>query len=185
MATLIVGLLLFLGVHLLREFRLRGRAIEKLGERQYRLAFTLLASIGLLLIVWGKSQAPFVMLYEPRYELRGISHYAMLPAFILVMAGNLPQSYLKAALRHPMLLGTAVWGGAHLWANGDLASVLLFGSFTIWALVKFFSLLVARPAVDRKPGLLWDTVTIITGCLAYALVLIYHGQLFGIGLTFA
>jgi len=185
MGILIIGLMLFLGVHLLRESGLRDRMIGRLGNQRYRLLFTLVALSGLVLIIWGKSRAPFIMVYEPRYDLRSLTHFAMLPAFILVMAGNLPQSYLKVSIRHPMLLGTAVWGAAHLWANGDLASVLLFGSFMLWALIKFFSLVAAKPPLAQRPSIAWDTAAILAGCLAYFLVLVYHGQIFGIGLTFA
>ena len=184
MTILILGLLLFTGVHLLRELNLRQPLLDRLGEKAYKGVYSLLALAGLLLIVWGKSAAPFVMLYEPRYELRGISHFLMLPAFILVVAGNLPQSHLRNATRHPMLLGTVVWGGAHLWANGDLASVLLFGVLATWALVKFVSLTLRIPPRTDKPSIVWDILAIIFGFIVYSLVTIYHGQLFGIGLTF-
>lgn len=184
MYLLIMGLALFLGVHLLRELRLRETAIHKLGDNLYKALFSLVALAGLALIVWGKSSSPFLMIYEPRYELRGFSHFAMLPASILVMAGNLPVSHLRHATRNPMLLGTAIWGAAHLWANGDLASLLLFGSFTCWALLKFVSLSVSRPPADRQPSFLWDAVAVVVGFVLYGVVTVYHGQLFGIGLTF-
>ena len=185
MYLLILGLVLFLGVHLLREMRLRDAAIHRLGEGPYKAAFSLVALAGLALIVIGKGDAPFIMVYEPRYEMRGISHFAMLPAFILAVAGNLPVSHLRQATVHPMLLGTAVWGAAPLWANGDLASLLLFGSVAVWALIKFVTLIRTKPSVSKKPSFLWDGLAIIIGFILYSLVTLYHGQIFGIGLTFA
>lgn len=185
MSLLILGLLLFLGVHLSRELRLRDAAVQRLGAGAYRGLFSLSALAGLVLIVLGKGSAPFEMVYEPRYELRGISHFAMLPASILVVAGNLPLSYQRQAIRNPMVLGVALWGAAHLWANGDLASLLLFGAFTAWALVKFVSLALTRPAPAGRPRWWWDALALLFGWIIYGLVTVYHGHLFGIGLNFA
>ncbi|MBT8146439.1 MAG: NnrU family protein, partial [Gammaproteobacteria bacterium] len=170
MYLLILGLALFTGVHLLRELRLRDIALDKLGANGYKAAFSLIALGGLILIVWGKSASPFTMIYEPRYELRSITHFAMLPAFILVVAGNLPLSHLRSITLNPMVLGTAVWGAAHLWANGDLASVLLFGTLTLWAIIKFFSLAATRSPQQTRPSLLWDATALIGGFALYSLV---------------
>ncbi|MBL4819673.1 MAG: NnrU family protein [Gammaproteobacteria bacterium] len=183
MIILVIGLLLFVGIHLLREFRLRDTAIGRLGNGPYRLVYSLTALTGLGLIIWGKSISPFVMVYQPIYEMRGITHFAMLPAFILVAAGNLPVSHLRRHLAHPMLLGTIVWGASHLWANGDLASIILFGTILSWAIIKFGTLVVAKPMSDNPASVIWDIVAVIVGFCIWALILIYHGQLFGIGLT--
>lgn len=185
MILLIIGLMLFAGVHLSRELGLREAALQRLGLRNYRIFFCLLALAGLALIVVGKAQAPFIQLYTPVYGLRGITHYAMLPAFILLLAGGLPMSFIRRELRHPMLLGTATWGAAHLWANGDAASVILFGGLGLWAMVKFVSLCLTLAPADRPASPLWDVVAVTAGFVVYGVVLVYHGQLFGIGLTLA
>ena len=184
MFILVIGLMLFLGVHLLREFRLREPLLVRLGEGPYKGLYSLAALAGLGLVIWGKSVAPFVMVWQPVYELRTITHFLMLPAWILVVAGNVPMSHLRQHTVHPMLLGTALWGGSHLWANGDLASILLFGSFTLWALFKFISLLRSKPASRARPSWLWDVFVVVLGFSLYGVVMIYHGQLFGIGLSF-
>ena len=186
MYLLILGLTLFIGVHLIRELKLREIALNRLGANGYKAVFSLIALSGLILIIWGKSASPFIMIYEPRYELRSITHFAMLPAFILVVAGNLPQSHLRSITLNPMVLGTAIWGAAHLWANGDLASVLLFGALMVWAVIKFSTLAVATSTdtETRKPSLLWDAAALVGGFILYSVVTIFHGQLFGIGLTF-
>ena len=184
MTLLILGLALFIGPHLLRELQLQPVLSSRLGDNVYKIAFTATALLGLLLIVWGKSASPFIMLYEPRYELRNISHFAMLPAFILLVAGNLPLSYLRSITLNPMVLGTAIWGAAHLWANGDLASVVLFGSLTVWAIIKFASLATSTRSGAARPSVLWDAVAIVLGTILYGVVAVFHGQLFGIGLTF-
>ena len=183
MILLVCGLILFIGVHLLRELKLRDVAIERLGKNYYRLAFSLIAFVGIVFIVEGKAASPFVQVYEPIYGLQRISLMLMLPAFILAMAGNLPLSHIRKQVVHPMLVGTIIWGGAHLWANGDLESIILFGSITVWAMIKFVSLLKAKPLPETKPWFVWDLVAIVSGFCLYGLVLIYHGQLFGIGLA--
>ena len=130
MPLLVIGLLLFFIPHLLRETGLRDHVLGKLpSAAAYKGAFSLAAAIGICLIVLGKSQATFVTVWQPPFEWRVVSHFLMLPGAILVTTGNLPPSHLAAATRNPMLLGVGLWGLAHLWSNGDLASILLFGCF--------------------------------------------------------
>ena len=167
-------------MHLLRELGLRSVLRDRLSQRAYMGLYALLSLLGLSLIIVGKSQAPFVMLWQPIFSLQYITHMLMIPAFILVLAGNMPTSHIRAQLRNPMVLGVAIWGGAHLWSNGDLASVLLFGSFCLWGMIKFITL---RKEYDdsRKPSFKWDLIVVLVGFVAYLLIMVYHGQIFGIG----
>jgi uncharacterized membrane protein len=183
---LIIGLLLFLLPHLLRQLGLRDRLIETLpSEAAYKGAFSLAAFLGLGLIILGKGQASFSMVWQPFFEWRVLSHVLMLPAFILLAAGNMPSSHLGATVRNPMVLGVVLWGTAHLWANGDLASVLLFGSFTVWGLVKFTSLARNYELPAKPPRIIWDIIAVVVGLILYGLITIFHGQLFGVGLSLA
>lgn len=195
MWILIIGLLLFLLPHTLSELGQRDRLMASLPSiGAYKGLYTLVVLTGLALIIFGKSQSPFVMMWQPIYELRFLSMVLMIPAVILVLAGNLPPNYLRKYLRNPMLLGVTLWGIAHLWANGDLASILLFGSFTLWAggkfIVKSFS--GARSTATslnssdsaQAASLIWDGIAIAAGLAVYVLISIYHGQLFGVGLSF-
>lgn len=180
MAILVLGLTLFIGTHLLREIGLRRVLMAKIPQAAYVAAYSLLALTGLGLIVWGKASAPFVMLWQPLFAMQWITLLLMIPAFILVLAGNLPTSYMRAQVRNPMVLGVTLWAAAHLWSNGDLASVLLFGSFCVWGIIKLVSL---RSQYDhtRKPLLKWDGVAILAGFSTCLVVMIFHGQLFGVG----
>lgn len=186
MIILILGLTLFIGLHLTRELGVRPALVARLGsEGAYKGVYSLLALIGLVLIVWGKSAAPFTMLWAPKFELKFISHILMIPATIMLIAGNLPRSYIQHFLHNPMLGGIALWGIAHLWSNGDLASVLLFGAFTVWASFKFVSLSAQNKGKEvKKPYPFWDIIAIVVGLIGYILISRYHGQLFGVALGY-
>ena len=63
----------------------------------------------------------------------------MLPAVILVVASYI-RGRIYTTLKHPMLAGIKLWAAAHLLANGDLGSIILFGSFLGWAVFDRISL---------------------------------------------
>lgn len=141
MAYLVLGLLLFLGVHSVRIFADDWRSAQRarIGESAWKGGYSLLSLAGFGLIIWGYGQArlePVVLWATPR----GMSHLAALLtliAFVLVAASQSPRNHIKARLRHPMLLGVKVWALAHLLANNTLADLVLFGSFLVWAVLDF------------------------------------------------
>lgn len=185
-AFLVIGLILFFVPHLLRELGLRDRLIGSFSSLSaYMGVYTALTLAGLALIIYGKSQSEFIMVWEPRFELRSISHLLMIPVFILVVAGNTPLSNLRKVLRNPMMLGTCLWGLAHLWSNGDLASILLFGGFTLWSGIKFVSLGIHQGPNTNTPSFLWDGIAVVIGLVLYGVIAVFHGQLFGVGLNFS
>ncbi len=184
MIILIVGLLLFFAPHVLRELGLRDVAIDRFGMGPYKGIYSALSLAGLVLIVMGTSTAPFIMVYQPLFQYKFLSHVLMLPAAILVLAGNLPQSHIRDNVGNPMLAGITIWGIAHLWANGDLMSIILFGGFAGWGGFKFYSLRRSGSAQRKAPSLFWDFVAIITGLSLYLGLSTYHGQLFGVGLNY-
>ena len=185
MLLLIAGLILFLLPHLSRELGLRPAMAARFpSPGAYKGVFSLLTLLGLLLIIFGKANADFQMLWQPHFDKRWLSYFLMLPALILVVAGNFPQSFLRWHLRNPMMLGTVLWSLAHLWANGDLASVILFASIGLWAAIKFISLWkVKKPATPFTWDLLLrDVLVIVIGCFLYGAIWMWHGNLFGVGL---
>jgi len=141
MAVLLLGLVLFLGVHSTRIVAegWRTRAMVQMGQGPWKGVYSLVAIAGLALIVWGYGlarQSP-VQLWNPP---RGMNHLAallMLPAFVLLAAAYVPRNAIKARLHHPMVLGVKTWALAHLLSNGTLADMLLFGAFLVWAVFSF------------------------------------------------
>jgi uncharacterized membrane protein len=144
MLLLIVGLAVFIGVHVVTTMRdRRARLIERFGEGPYKIGYSVLSIVGLVLIVLGWRAAPFIPLWEPPVATLHIAIPLVWIAFVCVTAAYVPSGFIKARLRHPMLVGVKVWALAHLLANGDLAAMLLFGSLLAFAVYD-------RIAVKRR-----------------------------------
>lgn len=105
----------------------------------------------------------------------------MLIAFYLFAAADM-KSNIKRFIRHPMLLGVFLWSCVHLFANGDLASIILFGSFAIFSLFGMVSANIRGALVQKeKYPIKKDVVSIIGGLVAYAIfVLLVHPYLIGV-----
>lgn len=142
-AYLILGLVLFLGGHSLRIFAgdWRDAQVARLGELRWKGAYALFSALGLGLIIWGYgiARADPVVLWMPPAWTRHLAALLTLPAFILLVAAYLPGSHIKAKIGHPMVAGVTLWALVHLLANGNLADVVLFGAFLIWAIADFAS----------------------------------------------
>lgn len=141
MTVLVLGLVLFFGVHSLRIFAddWRGAQRARLGEGKWRGLYSLASLIGLVLIVWGYGMARMapVVLWQPPVWTRHLAGLLILVAFVLLVAAYVPGNRIKARLHHPMVLAVKVWAVAHLLANGTLVDVVLFGSFLAWAVLSF------------------------------------------------
>lgn len=175
MTLLILGLVLFLGVHSVRVFAEGWRAgvRARLGEGAYKGLYTLASAAGLVLIVWGYGaarQQP-VLLWLPPVWTRHLAALLTVPAFILLVAAYVPGNSIKAKVHHPMILGVKVWALAHLLANGMLADVLLFGGFLVWAVLCFRAARQRDRAgeVNYPPGRMGPTLAALgVGLLAWA-----------------
>jgi uncharacterized membrane protein len=175
MAALVLGLVLFLGIHSTRIFAdgWRTAKMQSFGEREYKLLYSLLSIGGFVLIVWGYGlarQNPVVLWNPPPVGLRHAVSLLTLVAFILVVAAYVPGNHIKAKLRHPMIIGVKVWAFSHLIVNNTLADVLLFGSFLLWAILDYRS---SRKR-DRTLATVLDgstsrtVMTVVIGVVAWA-----------------
>ena len=141
MTYLILGLIIFLGVHSVRivadDWRTRSRA--RLGPLRWKGLYAMASALGLALVVWGFDLArqPPLQLWQPPPTLRHMASLLTLISFVLLAAAYVPGNGIKARVHHPMVLAVAVWALAHLLANGRLAHGLLFGSFLLWAVLNF------------------------------------------------
>ncbi|WP_136660428.1 NnrU family protein [Nitratireductor sp. XY-223] len=177
MLILILGLILFLGVHSVRIFApdFRARFIETRGDNAWKGAYSLVSLVGFILIIWGFSMARFEgpILYTPPVWMSHIALFIMLLSFISLAVYGVPTGRLKAVLKHPMLLAVKLWAFAHLLANGDLASVLLFGTFLAWAVADRISVKRRVPegqAQDVEQGPVRnDVIAVVAGAAIYVL----------------
>ena len=175
MTVLILGLLLFLGTHSVRIVAdgWRSRTLARLGEGGWKGAYSVVSLAGFALIIWGfglARQQP-VLVWSPPTAMRHLNALFTLLAFILVAAAYVPRNQIKARLHHPMVLGVKVWALAHLLSNGNLADVLLFGSFLLWAVLSFR----AARRRDRAQGTVYaagsaagTAAAVVVGAVAWA-----------------
>lgn len=188
MAVLIAGLLLFLGMHSTRVLAEGWRAdrIDRHGVLAWRVAHSLLSLLGLGLLAWGYTLARLdpLPLWRPPAAMRHITALLMLPAFVLLASTWVPGSRLKAAVRHPMLLGVKTWALAHLLANGTLADLMLFGGFLAWAMAAFRAARRRDRALGDPPLPLHsgrDVITSLAGIFAWIVFALWlHGPLIGV-----
>jgi uncharacterized membrane protein len=188
MTVLILGLLLFLGVHSARVFAepWRARTIQRLGPNGWKGLYSVASLAGFVLIVYGfglARQAP-TLLWVPPVWTRHLSALLMLPALILLVAAYVPGNQIKGRLHHPMVLGVKVWAFGHLIANQMLHELILFGAFLVWAVLSYR----AAKARDRAAGTAYPAgsvamtiVALVAGTLAWAAFAFWlHGPLFGV-----
>jgi len=188
MTLLIAGLVLFLGAHSVRIFAdgWRSARIQSMGAGAWKGVYTIVSLAGLALIVWGYAQSRLapIVIYQPPIWTRHLAALLMVPAFILLVAGNMPVTRIKAAVKHPMVLSVKIWAFAHLLANGTLADVVLFGAFLAWAILDYRS---ARQR-DRAAGTVYtpgplsrDIAAVVIGLAVWvAFAFWLHGWLFGV-----
>jgi len=175
MLMLILGLVLFLGVHSTRIVAdgWRGATIARIGALPWKGLYTVVSIAGFVLLVWGYGlarQQPVALWSPPR----GMNHLAallMVFSFVLLVATYVPRNAIKARLHHPMVLSVKVWALAHLLSNGNLADVVLFGAFLLWAVLSFR----AARARDRAAGTVYaagtaagTAITVAVGLAAWA-----------------
>lgn len=184
---MILGLALFLGVHVFVSLReQRAAVIANWGEGPYKIAFALASALGLALIVYGfglHRSSGYIPVWSPPAWTRHIAVALMLPAVICVVAAYVPGN-IKRTLKHPMLVGIKLWALAHLIANGDLGSIILFGAFLAWAVYDRISLKRRTdPGAPPIPIGGWrnDAIAIVVGVVVYlALGFTFHPIVIGV-----
>ncbi|MDT8409648.1 MAG: NnrU family protein [Wenzhouxiangellaceae bacterium] len=186
MTQLIIGLVLFLGIHSLSIVSADGRdaMVSRIGKWPFKGLYSVVALIGLVLIVQGYGSARMdpTVLYTPPDWTRHISMLLMLFAFPAFVATYFP-GRISAGLKHPMLVAVKTWALAHLIANGTLAAVLLFGGFLAWAVADRISMKHRRQRdIPRAPASAFnDVIAVVLGLgIYFAFVLWLHSAWIGV-----
>lgn len=188
LGVLILGLAVFLATHLFVSFReARASVIERVGLPSYRGLFAIVSLVGLALIIWGYAQYhahELIQLWSPPAFMRHITIGLVLFAVIFVVAAFFP-SRIKTRLKHPMLAGVKTWALGHLLSNGDLGSILLFGTFLAWGVYARIAAkrrgdigAAANPAPD---GWTNDIIIVVLGAAIFlALGFWFHPYVIGV-----
>lgn len=183
MFILTAGIVIWSAVHFLPSVApsLRERLIDAVGPRVYRGVFAADAAIGLGLMVWGYRAADWIHVYDPPAWGIHVNNLLMLIAVYLMGVGG-AKGWLATKIRHPMLTGVMVWAVAHLLANGDEASILLFGAMGLWAL-GMIAMINRRtgawspPEPTTKAG---EIRLIVVTVAIFAVIIIMHGPILGV-----
>ena len=189
MMPLVIGLVVFLGIHLLpTEPSVRNGLVARFGENAYKAAFSVISLIGFVLIVVGYHKLQMMpgknpQLWYPPHFMRHIAFLLMVPVFILLVAAYVP-SRIRDAIRHPMLAAIKIWALAHLLVNGDLGSLLLFGGFLAFAVYDRISVKrrgALGPLGARTGPWINDVIVVALGTGLYVVFLLWaHELLIGV-----
>ncbi len=182
MTLLVAGLALFIALHLIPSVApLRAGLVAGMGEKRYRGVFSVLALAALAMIAWGYSTAPVEPVYSPPDWGRQAAMWMAPAGFVLFAAANMP-THIRSIVQHPMLLGLLLWALAHLAANGDLRSLVLFGAFAGFSMAAGASAMARgkRPPADKPPRLAMDAAALVSGIAAAGLFAYFHAALFGV-----
>ena len=195
MTWLILGLILFLGAHSVRVVADNWRAekIAAWGDKAFKGVYTLVSILGFYLLVVGYGEARLqpLALWNPPIFTRHISTLLMLLSSILLIATYIPRNHFKMRLGHPMVLSVKVWALSHLLANGNLADLVLFSSFLIWAVLNFRSARARdRAQVENsvaiedslpKPNLYATLIALFGGMALWAVItFVLHAKVVGV-----
>jgi uncharacterized membrane protein len=177
---MIVGLILFLGLHLVPTMQpLRRLLVAKAGVKAYSAIFALGSALGLVLIVAGYwHRPPRVQLFAPYSAARAAAPLLVTIAFVLFASANM-KTHIRKWLQHPMLIGLLLWSGVHLLANGDLAGTILFGAFLAYSIVALVSAIQRHAVKPFAPAWKFDAIAVAAGLGAAYLTIRVHPALFG------
>jgi uncharacterized membrane protein len=186
MFVLILGIIVFLGIHSLPIFHeTRARLIERFGLGPFKIVYSLVALIGFGLIVWGFSlyrTEGLIAVWTPPTWMRHVTVLLMWFAFVALACMNPKPSLIRGWLRHPMLVAIMIWALAHLLINGDAGGMLLFGSFLAWAIIDRIAVKkrgdVGAPRTKSFTGA--DAMALGLGTVAYVAMIMLHPILIGV-----
>jgi uncharacterized membrane protein len=188
MTLLVLGLVVFLGLHSTRIISESGRerAIARIGEGPWKGIYSLVSVVGFVLIVWGFARARYdaAQVWTPPAGARHITMLLMLVALILFASFIFKRSHIAVMTHHPMLWSVLLWSAGHLFANGSAADLVLFGAFFVWSAAD----LVSSYARDRRNGVVYPEPqlgatagAVVAGLVVYALLIGgLHLWLFGV-----
>lgn len=181
MELLVLGLLLFLGIHLLPVLAgTRDALLARMGDKGYKGMFSIVSALGLVLIVIGYARAPSEpRLFHPVPAAILVAPLAMIVSFVLLASANM-RTHIRRTLKHPMLIGVGLWATVHLLANGETKATLLFGAFLAYVVIDLVSAMQRNAVKSFAPVARQDAMAIGAAIVLALLVMAFHRHLFGV-----
>jgi uncharacterized membrane protein len=188
MSILVLGLVLFLGVHSTRIVAdgWRTSMVARMGALPWKGLYTVASILGFIVLVIGFRMArrDTLVLYDTPSWAPHVTALLMVLSMILFVAAYVPRNWFKARFHHPQVLSVKTWAVAHLISNGVAADVVLFGAFLAWAVASF----IAARRRDRARGTAYPpgnaigtSIAIAAGLVAWSVfALLLHGPLIGV-----
>ncbi|WP_373503224.1 NnrU family protein [Aestuariivirga sp.] len=180
MILLAFGVLFTAILHLVAAVpTLKARLKAAVGDKAYGPVFGFASLLGIVIVVLGWRASDFVFVYDPPEWGRHANFLLTLIAFIclgiFIFRGSLRQK-----LRFPMAIAAIFWAVGHLLANGDLASIILFGGFLAYAVAHIVigTINKVRPSPEVRKG--HDLVSVLIGIALYGVMAQLHGALIGV-----
>ncbi len=174
MVLFIIGIVVFFGVHLLPMLvSAREGLIDRLGASGYKATFSVVSIIGFVCMLYGWTSVPYVPVFDPPAFSLPLSKIVMLPAFVLMVAAYIP-CRIRRWVGHPMIIAVLLWALVHVLANGDQASLLLFGSFLLYSIVDWISAVRRQTVKPADSTLRNDLIVVAVGVVAYFAVFFLH-----------
>lgn len=187
MWALIAGLVVFLGIHMARVVApdFRQSVIDGKGENAWKGIYSIASLVGFVLLIWGYGAARVsesnTFFYAGPVWFTHIVWLLMVPVMILLVASQLPAGHIKARMKNPMLIAVKIWAFAHLLVNGDLASLLLFGGFLIWAVIVVINTKRRGLPAPQPTSKTSDVISVVVGLgLWAAFAFALHEWLIGV-----
>ena len=190
MIVLIIGLVIFFGMHLVPVTGVKSSLIERMGEKKYQSIFSIISLVGFIIIIYGFSlidtcnsmmadcETDNFYLWDSFEYSKEIS-FLLMPISIIFIVASQMKSNIKKVVRHPMLIGVLIWSFVHLLSTGDLRSIILFASFGTFSIID---IIFTRKTTEQgiSFSILNDVVVIVVGLVLYSIILYFHEYVAGL-----
>ena len=190
MIVMIIGLVIFFGMHLVPVTGVKSSLIERMGEKKYQSIFSIISLVGFIIIIYGFSlidtcnpmmadcETDNFYLWDSFEYSKEIS-FLLMPICIIFIVASQMKSNIKKVVRHPMLIGVLIWSFVHLLSTGDLRSIILFASFGAFSIIDIiFTRKTAEQGISFS--ILNDVVVIVVGLVLYSIILYFHEYVSGL-----
>jgi len=187
MTTLIAGIVIFFGVHIFTSTGLRDKLVGLIGKWPYKIIFALIALAGFNIMIWGMGISRYgpdsarIVFNPPEWSLSVTGAFTLVG--MIVLGSLYGKSHIRKFVKQPMTVGIGLWAFGHLFSNGNLNEVLLFGSFVAYAIYDYVVCGIKGKTPDYQPKISGDIIAIVIGVAITAAVLFFHFNLFGVAVV--